>query len=111
MVGRWGMSDAVGPVSVIPRSADEVVFGLDPTAPATKELVDAEVRRIIDACYDDALATLRSHRSQLDALAAALLEHETLDEDEAYAAAGVNRATAPGAVARGESDKPSRVSA
>jgi cell division protease FtsH len=48
------------------------------------------------------VATLRSNRERLDGLAAALLERETLGEDEAYAAAGVSRATAPAAVARGE---------
>ena len=54
-----------------------------------KELVDREVRRIVDECYDEAVATLVAHRDQLDRLAHALLAQETLDEDEAYAAAGV----------------------
>jgi cell division protease FtsH len=34
---------------------------------------------------------LRANRGKLDSLVAALLEHETLDEDDAYAAAGVSR--------------------
>lgn len=102
MVGRWGMSDAVGPVSVLPRHADESPFVADAVAPATRELVDAEVRRIVESCYDEALSTLREHRAQLDALARTLLERETLDEDDAYAAVDVTRATAPGAIARGE---------
>jgi cell division protease FtsH len=46
--------------------------------------------------------TLRSNRERLDALAHALVERETLGEDEAYAAAGITRETAPAAVARGE---------
>ena len=37
----------------------------------------------------EVVALLREHRGKLDALAEALLEHETLDEDDAYAAAGV----------------------
>jgi cell division protease FtsH len=109
MVGRWGMSEQVGPVSVLPRQPEDAPFGLDATAPATKELVDAEVRRIVEDCYREAVATLRSHRDQLDALAHALLERETLDEDETYAVAGVRRESAPGAIARGEAD--ARVSA
>jgi cell division protease FtsH len=102
MVGRWGMSDAVGPLTVLPPQGSESPLGLDSVAPATKELVDSEIRRIVDECHDTAVATLVAHREQLDRLAHALLAKETLDEDEAYAAAGVHRDSAPGAPARGE---------
>jgi len=102
MVARWGMSDAIGPISVLPRPGDETPFAVDGISPATKELVDAETRRVVDECYRQAIDTLRSHRPQLEALARTLLERETLDEDEAYAAAGVRRDQAPGAIARGE---------
>ncbi|HEY3006765.1 MAG TPA: ATP-dependent zinc metalloprotease FtsH [Micromonosporaceae bacterium] len=102
MVGRWGMSATVGPVAVLPPPGQESPFGLDGVAPATKELVDKEVRRIVDGCYAEAVSTLRDHREQLNRLAHTLLERETLDEDEAYAAAGISRETAPAAVARGE---------
>ncbi len=102
MVGRWGMSPAVGAVSVLPRPGQEQPFGLDGVAPGTRELVDDEVRRLIEGCYTEAVATLRDNRDMLDRLAHTLLERETLDEDEAYAAAGVTRASAPAAVARGE---------
>ena len=64
--------------------------------------MDVEIRRLIDACYTEAVDTLRNNRDRLDRLAHTLLERETLDEDEAYAAAGVTRASAPAAVARGE---------
>jgi cell division protease FtsH len=102
MVGRWGMSDAIGPVAVLPPPGSESPLGLDGVAPATKELVDAEVRKIVDACYAEAVTLLRRHRDQLDRLSRALLAAETLDEDAAYEAAGISRAAAPGAVARGE---------
>jgi cell division protease FtsH len=102
MVGRWGMSDAIGPVTVLPPPGQESPFGLDGVAPATKELVDAEVRKIVDECYAEALGLLRGHRPQLDQLAHRLIEAETLDEDDAYAAAGIDRDTAPGALARGD---------
>ncbi|MEN3305418.1 MAG: cell division protease FtsH [Micromonosporaceae bacterium] len=102
MVGRWGMSEAIGPVSVLPPPGQESPFGLDGLAPATKELVDREVRRIVEECYEEAVTTLRGHRDQLDTLAHTLLEHETLDESQAYAAAGIDRQQAPAARARGE---------
>ena len=59
---------------------------VDPLGPATKELVDREGRRIVDECHSQAVATLTAHRRQLDRLAHALFEAETLDEHEAYAA-------------------------
>jgi cell division protease FtsH len=94
MVGRWGMSPAVGPVTVLPPPGQENPYGLDGVAPATRELVDTETRRIIEECYAQALETLRGNRDRLDRLARALLQKETLGEDEAYAAAGVSRDTA-----------------
>ena len=102
MVGRWGMSRAVGPVSVLPPPGQDQPFGLDGVAPATKELVDVEVRRLVDDCYAEALQTLRDNRARLDRLAHTLFDRETLEEDEAYAAAGVRPEMAPAAVARGE---------
>ena len=54
MVGRWGMSPAIGPVSVLPPPGQETPLGIDGVAPATKELVDAEARRIIEECYGQA---------------------------------------------------------
>jgi cell division protease FtsH len=102
MVGRWGMSAAIGPVTVLPPPGQESPLGLDGVAPATKELVDSEVRKIVEDCYAQALGLLREHREQLARLAHKLLETETLDEDDAYAAAGISRDTAPGALARGE---------
>jgi cell division protease FtsH len=89
MIGRWGMSDAVGPVSVLPRSGQADYPGMRSGASeGTRQLVDAEVRRLIDECYSVALGLLHDNRDRLDKLAEALLEHETLDGDEAYVAAG-----------------------
>ena len=79
MVGRWGMSPAIGPVSVLPPPGQEAPFGQDGVAPATKQLVDEEVRRIVDDCYAEAVTTLREHRDELDRLAHTLLQRETLD--------------------------------
>jgi hypothetical protein len=61
-------------------------------SPDTQRRVDDEVRRIVDEAHQQVLPLLQQNRSMLDALATALLEHETLDEDDAYAAAGVPRA-------------------
>jgi cell division protease FtsH len=94
MVGRWGMSDAIGPVTVFDeRSVD--AFGRPQVSEATLELVDTEVRRVIDECYGAAVDQLKQHRGKLDALTEALLVKETLEESDAYEVAGIDRAAKP----------------
>jgi cell division protease FtsH len=87
MVGRWGMSSTIGMVAVLPRDGANP-WG-DLTSPRTLEIVDEEVRRTIDAAYDDVTTLLGAERSRLDALAEALLERETLDQFDAYRIAGL----------------------
>ena len=92
MVGRWGMSDVLGPISVLPRDGSGPFLpGAAEVAPETRKLVDDEVRRIVAEAHVEVVTLLTENRARLDALASALLEHETLDEDDAYAAAGVTR--------------------
>jgi cell division protease FtsH len=98
MVTRWGMSRAVGLISVDGR--DGVAPGLpsgEEPSERLRELIDEEVRRIVEESYEAVLKLLRDNRSRLDSLASALLEHETLDQDDAYAAAGVGGAERPAA--------------
>ena len=61
------------------------------TSQHTLELIDEEVRRILTECAEEAQRTLAEHREQLEHLAQALLERETLDEADAYAVAGIVR--------------------
>jgi cell division protease FtsH len=89
MVTRWGMSDKLGPVTLAPREdpflRGESYPGLGTSKPyseATAEVVDDEVERILQECYANGVQLLRDHRDALDRLATALLEHETLDEQE-----------------------------
>jgi cell division protease FtsH len=92
MVGRWGMSPVVGPVTVMAvDSRGTFLPGAAAPSEQTQQLVDQEVRRIVDEAYEDVLALLREHRSKLDDLAMALLDRETLDGPDAYAAAGIER--------------------
>jgi cell division protease FtsH len=86
MVGRWGMSEAVGPVSVLPSEGDARMAGVSDELLNT---VDEEIRRLIDECYQEAKRLLRENRTRLDSIAEQLLLHETLDEADAYAAAGI----------------------
>src|SRR5215211_851555 len=92
MVGRWGMSDQIGPLAVVPRDGEAPLLpGAEEVSEATQELVDREARRIVEEALDEVRELLRENRDKLDGLAEALLEHETLDEPDAYAAAGIGR--------------------
>ena len=91
MVGLWGMSDVIGLVSVIPEDGSMPMPGVSEVSPATQQLIDQEVRRLIDEAHDQVRKVMLANRGKLDALANKLLERETLDQDEAYAAAGFDQ--------------------
>jgi cell division protease FtsH len=88
MVGRWGMSEAIGLVAVLPTEGyGPLLPGASETSEATQQVVDEEVRRLIESAHREVIDLLTVHRAQLDSLGAALLAAETLDEVDAYAAA------------------------
>jgi cell division protease FtsH len=88
MVGRWGMSERIGTLSVLPAEGDPRMAGV---SDGLLDAVDQEVRRITDECYAEARRLLRENRNKLDAIVTELLAHESLDEPEIYAAAGIAR--------------------
>jgi len=92
MVTRWGMSEAIGPVAL---ASDQGQFlgGIERPvsqafSEATAERVDHATREIIEESYQRALELLRENRDALDKLAAALMERESLDEEEVLAVTG-----------------------
>ena len=92
MVGRWGMSERIGKLSVLPADGDPRMAGV---SDQLLDAVDEEVRRITDECYAEARRLLRENRGKLDRIVEQLLIHETLDEPDVYAAAGIERPAAP----------------
>jgi cell division protease FtsH len=92
MVGRWGMSERIGALSVLPQEGDPRMAGVSENL---LNAVDEEVRRIVDECYAEARRTLREHREKLDSIVSELLARETLEEKEIYAAAGIDRPLNP----------------
>jgi cell division protease FtsH len=109
MVGRWGMSEAIGFVTVISAEArGPFITGAGETSEATQQVIDEEVRKLIDAAHRDVTALLTEHRDQLETLARALLKDETLDELDAYASAQIPvRAGAPAEDEAGDPPNPS----
>jgi cell division protease FtsH len=90
MVGRWGMSDVIGPVAVTDgRQGGPLLPGVQEVSEHTQRMVDEEVRRIVEDAERETVALLEAERHRLEALARALLERETLDQPEAYEIAGV----------------------
>jgi cell division protease FtsH len=101
MVGLWGMSDDVGPVSY-GVGETQPFLGRELAAPreyadATAARIDEEVVAIITAARDRATTIIRSARPALDALAAELIAHEMVDSrrlDEILVQAGFTPAEA-----------------
>ena len=90
MVGRWGMSDKLGPVTLLPTEGQGPLLpGASETSPQTQWLVDQEVELLVQQAHANVTQLLSEHRDQLESLAHALLAAETLDASDAYAAAGI----------------------
>jgi cell division protease FtsH len=90
MVGRWGMSDKIGPIAVLPsENSGPLLPGASETSAETQRLIDEEVHRVVEEAHAEVTQVLGEHRDQLESLAQALLKAETLDAIDAYAAAGV----------------------
>ena len=95
MVGRWGMSEKLGPITLLPSEGQGLLLpGASEASPQTQWLVDEEVRHLVEDAHAEVTQLLSAHRDQLDSLTHALLDAETLDAPEAYGAAGVRMRTA-----------------
>ena len=68
MVLRWGMSEKLGPISFVAPQDEGLppAFQRQPYSEATAELIDAEVRRIVEECHGEADRLLAEHRDKLD---------------------------------------------
>ena len=86
MVCLFGMSDKIGPTKVGDFSVHPHlrIDGPQPDqlAPETAREIDLEIRRLVNTAIDTAREVLRTHRDELDKLAEALLEKETISIEE-----------------------------
>ncbi|WP_372005818.1 ATP-dependent zinc metalloprotease FtsH [Tistrella mobilis] len=95
MVTQWGMSDKLGPLNY-GEGDNEPFLGYAVTqsrgiSEATANVIDQEVRRIVETAYDRARTILTENHDQLERVAQALLEYETLSGDELKAIAAGER--------------------
>ena len=87
MVCEWGMSDRLGNLAYGSKSQSEVFMGRDfgrgkDYSEQTAQMIDEEIRNIVDGCYKETYALMEKNKPLLDKLSARVLEKETLDEDE-----------------------------
>jgi len=87
MVTKWGMSERIGPVT-FSHSEEQPFLGREMAhehrvcSEHTAQIIDEEITKILQASAERAELILTEHRDKLDSLAAALLEHEVVDNDE-----------------------------
>jgi len=112
MVTEFGMSERLGNLTY-GRRERQMFLGRDlfeerNYSEQTAVMIDEEVRRLVDTCYETAHGTLVEHRDQLEQLATALLEKEVLDSEEVKRLVGIPSApsVAPSAPAPSDNDHP-----
>lgn len=86
MVCHYGMSDRLGP-RTFGDGSDHVFLGKEIArdrnySEETASIIDEEIKRLIEDAHEFALRSLRENRNTLDRVAEALVERETLDQDE-----------------------------
>jgi len=108
MVTKWGLSDELGPLLYGDEDSDPFGYGGGQAAKAmsdeTQKRVDAEVRRIIDQCYQTAYKTLEENRDILDSMCEALMQYETIGSEQLDQLMARTEVTPP----EGWSDMPER---
>lgn len=102
MVTKWGMSDKLGPLQY--EDTQEGYLGMGGTqrtmgSGETNKLIDSEIRDLVDGAHKRATQILTEHRDQLELIAEALLEYETLTGEE------INQLIADGKLERPETPR------
>jgi cell division protease FtsH len=83
-------------VAVLPEIDEpSAIAALSQVSERTRQRIDDEVKRIVTEAHDEAVQLLTDNRSRLDSLAETLVREETLDQPQAYAAAGLTPPAAP----------------
>jgi cell division protease FtsH len=85
MVTQWGMSDEMGPLQYEEKHDGYLGYGMSQRSAMSDETakkIDAEIRKLVEGGHKKATMLLKKHRKQLNLLAEALLEFETLSGDE-----------------------------
>ncbi len=84
MIMEWGMGETVGPINYAADMSGDGYFGhFGPDySQRTAELIDTEIKRLIDAAYVKVKDLIEANRDKLESLAQTLIKYETLDAEE-----------------------------
>lgn len=82
MVMKWGLSEKLGPLSYGDEEGAYPGSGTPNYSPATSKIIDEEIRRITDECYQQAQNLLEENRDILESMKDALMEYETIDSEQ-----------------------------
>jgi cell division protease FtsH len=85
MVTKWGLSEKLGPLMYSEDEAEVYLgrsSGSKSVSSETAVAIDTEVRSIIDGCYAKATEILKSNRPLLELMKDALMEYETIDQEQ-----------------------------
>ncbi|MHC5059543.1 MAG: ATP-dependent zinc metalloprotease FtsH [Planctomycetota bacterium] len=84
MILTWGMGEEIGPINYGPNPAREMYYpSMTPDySQKTAELIDKEVKALIDYAYAKAVQLIETHKDKIDAIAQALMKYETLDAED-----------------------------
>ncbi len=82
MVMKWGLSEKLGPLSYGDDEGAYPGSGTPNYSGATSKIIDEEVRRITDECYQQAQGLLEENRDILESMKNALMEYETIDSEQ-----------------------------
>ncbi len=84
MVTEWGMGDELGPIKYSPDTGGEMYYGMGGPeySQKTAEMIDREIRKLIDQAYTKVTDLIEANRDKMQALTDALLKYETLDVED-----------------------------
>ena len=84
MVTEWGMGEELGPIKYSPDMGVETYYGMGGTeySQKTAEVIDREIKKLIDDAYTKVKSTIETHKDKAESLTQALLKYETLDADD-----------------------------
>jgi len=97
MVADWGMSEKLGPMRYASEDGRIMLGEIagKEYSDTTAQMIDEEIKALIDEAYRDAVRIMQDNRDKLEALAEALLRYETLSADEVNMIIGGQRLAKP----------------